>query len=228
MAGAVLAACGRRWVPARSALPRARLPLAGARGRCCSLLLRRQPSGGCRTLQLPTKLPCSPCDVTVVKQRSKRGREWERAGGGAGAGGGGAGSERRGAERGRARKPSRRRRACPAAESPPKPGFHRNANRSRPPFSPPGKRGCRGVCPLRVGPPGFGGGVEVALQGGPRGRGGGGQATRSGERAHGGGRDPRARRHPRSEPGEWARSRKRHEGTHGRPGDLRVHIFHFH
>lgn len=104
--------------PAAPVLPRALLPLAGARGRCCSLLLRRQPSGGSRTLQLPTELPCSPCDVTVVKQRSKPGREWEREGGGAGSGGGGAGAERRGAARGRAQKPSRRRRACPKRSCP--------------------------------------------------------------------------------------------------------------
>lgn len=222
--GLYWAAWGRRWVPGRSALgsssrcpalPRARLPLFGARGRCCSLLLRRQPSGGSRTLQLPTKLPCSPCDVTVVKQRSKPGREWEREGGRAGAGGGGAGSERRGAERGRAQKPSRRRRACPAAELPPKPGFHRNANRPRLPFSPPWKRGAV-VSAVPEWVPrdlGVGGGGSA---GGTTGVGGRAGHPQPGETAWRG--DSGAQRHPISEPGEWAHFRKRHEGTHGRRG----------
>lgn len=172
------------------ALPRARLPLAGARGRCCSLLLRRQPSGGSRTLQLPTKLPCSPCDVTVVKQRSKPGREWEREGGGPGAGGGGAGAERRGAARGRAQKPSRRRRACTARCCPRSRVFIEMQTVLRLPLSPPGKRGAGAgvggvsVLPEWV-PQDLGGWVKVALQRGTTRRAGRPHAA-GGDRVEGG------------------------------------------
>lgn len=156
------------------ALPRALLLLARARGRCCSLLQRRQPSGGSRTLQLPTKLPCSPCDVTVVQQRSKPGREWE-GGAGAGSGGGGAGAERQGAARGRAPQ-----RSCPRS-----PVFI-EMQITRGSLPPRRRRGVQGGLFSRSGSPGiWGGGVEVALQRGTSRR--AGRPHAAGGRPHGGG-----------------------------------------
>lgn len=209
MAGALLGGLGQtvgrdsvraRLRLLRPALPRALLPLSGARGRCCSLLQRRQPSGGSRTLQLLTKLPCSPCDVTVVQQRSKPGGEWE----GAGSGGGGAGAERRGAARGRA----------PRWSGPRSPVFIEMQIAPRQPFSPRWKKGAGGAVLLEWVPGiwGWGGG---ACRGGQL---GGRAATRSwGETIWRGG-TLRTWRHPIFEPGEWARFRERHEGTHGRRG----------
>lgn len=135
-------------------------------------------------MQLPTKLPCSPCDVTVVKQRSKPGREWEREGGG---GRRGRGRGRRAPGSGEGQSPK----AIPEAPRrhravlPPKPGFHRNANRPESAFLPAGEEGCRGACRPRVGPSGFGGLGEGGSAEGDSQE--GGQATRSLGRPHGGG-----------------------------------------
>lgn len=105
--------------------------------------------------------------------------------GGAGAGGGGAGAERRGAARGRAQKPSRRRRAGTARSCPRSRVFIEMQIVPRLPFSPPGKRGAGGACRPRVGPSGFGGLGEGGSAEGDSQE--GGQATRSLGRSHGGG-----------------------------------------
>lgn len=148
-------------------------------------------------------------------------------GGRAGAGGGGAGSERRGAERGRAQKPSRRRRACPAAELPRSLVFI-EMQIARGCLSPRRGRGVQGCPPSPSGSPGIRGGGWRWLCRGDKWGGGRPGHTQPGEtawRGHSG-----ARRHPISEPGEWAHFRKRHEGTHGRrggQGTSSVHLLSF-
>jgi hypothetical protein len=135
------------WVCARLSflLPRAASRSSAPRRSARTLLLAATAPTALWRLQdfaTSTKLPCSPCDVTVVKQRSKPGREWKRGKGRGGRRGRGRGRSAPGAARGRTQKPSLRRRACPAAKLPPKFGVHRNANRAA--FLPAGEWGAGG------------------------------------------------------------------------------------
>lgn len=224
MAGALLGGLGQtvgrdsvraRLRLLRPALPRALLPLSGARGRCCSLLQRRQPSGGSRTLQLLTKLPCSPCDVTVVQQRSKPGGEWE----GAGSGGGGAGAERRGAARGRA----------PRWSGPRSPVFIEMQIAPRQPFSPRWKRGAAGGgCSLGMGPRYLGLGWRCLQRGTTRRA--GGHTQLGGDHMEGGHSPDLATPYIRAgRMGAFPRTPRGHPRAERRPRNLSVYIFfHFH